>query len=280
MFESFLFIPGNRTDIINNISNVDSDYKIIDFEDSISSDEISVSSKNLLLIKEKSNVFIRLSFYLKKNELNVDFLDNIVKLGYRNFIIPKIDNKSQLLKIKEFLTDKKYNINEFNFILLIESSLALMTIRSILESDILNIQGAALGSFDYCLDMNMEYDISNFSWARNYLLNISKAYKIKAIDIVSMEIQSQKVIRDEIIDSFRLGFEGKLFIHPCQIKTLRNTRLFSYEQIQEAYTICSLIDKKNIQDVNVFKYMGKVYEKPHINRMINIINWHKRYGKQ
>lgn len=278
MYESYIFIPGNRLDIISNINNVEADYKIIDFEDSVSSDEILSASKNLLLIDDKIDILIRFSFFIEEN-FNSYLFDKIIKLGFRNFVIPKINNVSQLIKIREFILINNYNLIDFNFLLLVESPLALMSIKEILNLSNVNIIGVALGSYDYCLEMNMEYNMKNISWARNFLLNILKAYRIKAIDIVSMEIKSTKIIRQELLNSLRMGFDGKLFIHPSQIKELVNVKMYSDSQIDEAYRICSLLNIDKQEDINVFVFEGKVYEKPHILRMINIINWHKKYGK-
>lgn len=278
MYESYLFIPGNRIDIIRNIDNVNSDYKIIDFEDSVSSEEILSASENLLLINYKSEILIRLSFF-NNDILNTSFLERIIKLGFNRFVIPKLDSVSKMLEIKEFLLKNNYKLNDFSFLLLIESPLALISIQNILSSTNLNIIGLALGSFDYCLEMNMEYNMTNISWARNYLLNISKAFKIKAIDIVSMEIKSSEIIINELTNSLRLGFDGKLFIHPSQIKELDNVQPYTDNQIDEAYRICSMIDIDKQNDINVFTFKGKVYEKPLVMRMLNIINWHKKYGK-
>jgi len=278
MFESYLFIPGNRIDIINNINNVKADYKIIDFEDSVSSEDILSASENLLLIDNKSKILIRLSFF-NNNILNTTFLERVIKFGFKRFVIPKIDSVSQLIEIREFLLKNNCNLIDFSFLLLIESPLSLISIKDILNLSNLNIMGIALGSYDYCLEMNMEYNMENISWARNYLLNISKAYNIKAVDIVSMEIQSTRIIREELTNSLQSGFDGKLFIHPSQIKELENVDLYSDDQIIEAYRICYLIDMNKQEDINVFTYEGKVYEKPLIKRMINIINWHKKYGK-
>lgn len=279
MYDSFLFIPGNRSDIINKIEDVNADYKIIDFEDSISSNEISNAYNNLLLVKRKNRIFIRFAFF-NYNVFNDDFFQNLLKLGFINFVIPKIENVQQLLKIQNFLLRFNYDLNKLNFLLLIETPLALFSIKDILKKTIINIVGLALGSYDYCLEMNMEYSMNNISWARRYLLNISKAFKIKAIDIVSMEIHSKKIIQKELTDSLKSGFDGKLFIHPSQINELNNVVLYSDIQVAEAYKICSLVDINNQNNINVFTYDGKVYEKPLIKKMINIIKWDKKYGKK
>jgi citrate lyase beta subunit len=278
-FNTYLFIPGNRSDIIKNINNVKADYKIIDFEDSISSSEILIAYQNLKLIKNQFNILIRLTFFYE-SVLNTSLFEKIIDLGFKNFVLPKIEKVSQLIEIKKFMLIKKHELKHFNFILLIENPLALITIQDILNLSGLNIIGIALGSYDYCLSLNMEYNMKNIMWARNYLLNIAKAYNIQAIDIVSMEINNTTKIRKEILESLKFGFNGKLFIHPSQIKELSNIKLYTEKEVEEAYKVCSLIDMNKLDDFNVFKFQGKVYHKPLISRMLNIINWHKKYGKK
>jgi citrate lyase beta subunit len=278
MFESFLFIPGNRKDFIGNIGLLKVSYVIVDFEDSISSSEISSSVDNLKLINDKSNVFIRLPFF-ENGGFDIRILEQIVNLGFRNFVVPKIDEIKQLYCLQDFFTKLGFSVDEFVFILLIESAKSLMSIKDIIDLGLINISGIALGSYDYCLDMNIKYDINNFSWAREYLLNIAKSYRIKAIDVVSMEITSMNDFRHELRDSIDKGFDAKLFIHPRQIEELIKIEVFTNDEVLEAYRICSLINESVNSDNNVFVLDGKVYEKPHIKRMLEIIKWSKRYGK-
>ncbi len=279
MFESYLFIPGNRLDFIRKIDSLKADYIIVDLEDSISSDEVLLVCNNLKIIDEKSNIFVRLPFF-EKDVFNLNLLQVIINLGFNKFVVPKISEKQQLVEIRDLFEKSGSIIENMDFIILVESAKSLMLIKDFIELKLINIYGIALGSYDYCLDMNMQYDIKNFDWARNYLLNLSKAYQIKAIDIVSMEITSMENFREELRSSINLGFDGKLFIHPIQLEELKNIDFYTKDQISEAYRICSLIDKSKNHDTNIFVVDGKVYEKPHIKKMLDIINWQERYGKQ
>lgn len=276
MLDSFLFIPANRPDFIKKIDSLKSQYVIIDFEDSVSSEDISCLSINLNYVNNKSNVFIRFPFFDEKSFDEI-LLGEILNKGFRNFVLPKFEDADDLMKIKELFS--KYKFESLKFILLVESAKSLMFIKDLLSLKLINVFGLALGSYDYCLDMNMNYDLNNFSWARNYLLNISKAFNIKAIDVVSMEIKNMDEFRLELENTIELGFEGKLFIHPKQIQEISNVSIYSQYEIEEAYRICKLIGGSDASDANVFVDNGKIYEKPHIKRMLNIIKWKENYGK-
>src|SRR5690606_24621793 len=122
-----------------------------DLEDSVAEDEIEVGLNLLSEINVQPNMYVRPRLFNDTDfkELNEDLLHCLIKIGYRNFLIPKFMMQQQLNVINNFIS-KHYKNFEFNFILLVESPLGLLNLREALESKLLNITGVGFGSHDYC----------------------------------------------------------------------------------------------------------------------------------
>lgn len=261
MLDSYFFIPANRNDFINKAEKLNATKIVFDLEDSIKREEIFLGIKNLEQIVIKNNYWIRIP------SPSFTHLENLISIGFKNFIIPKIRSVNDFeMTLKNFIDEDK-----FKFIILVENPLLLINLLGFVEKFNDKLEGIGLGSHDYASELNMQHDFENLNFARNQILNIAKAYGIKAIDITSMSIDNKKCLEKEFISSVRLGFDGKFFIHPKQLEIFEKTKFFNENEIEEAIEVLNLVGANS--DYSAFKYNGKVFERPHIERLRKIKDW-------
>lgn len=261
----YFFIPAFNEKYISNKDNLNSDYFVFDLEDSVKGDYFEKSVNNILNIKFKNNYFVRLKIFYNSKD---DYINGLRKNKINNFILPKIENLDQLTYISEI-------INNDSCIVLFESPLGILNAEKIIESKILNISGIGFGSHDYCNHLGMKYNFNNLYYTRFKLLNIAKAFDIKVIDVVNINLFEKEEFVKEVKDGFYLGFDGKFLIHPNQIHYFDEIEFFSKEETETAKYLVKEYNLLENYEIGVIKYKDKIYEKPHIKNLIKIYNWSK-----
>jgi citrate lyase beta subunit len=278
MLKTYLFIPANRHDFLANIHTLKSDFFVIDFEESIATVNKTESFETLPSILIEDTMYARPFFTkTKEHKIETDFFILLVERGFRKFIIPKIDTLPELEQIAQACPS---NIENLSFILLVESPRCLLQLPHILENTTLHIEAVALGSHDFALAMKMEHTAENIFFAQHQVLCIARAFDIACIDIASMDIAISPLFIEECKKAVSLGFNGKFLIHPKQIEAIHSIQWFTSNQISEAIEVYEEYLKYNENDFSLLKLHGKVYEKPHIQRIKKIIDWSKTYGNK
>ncbi len=281
MIKSYFFIPSNRLDFINKIEKIDSDFFIFDLEDSINDSSYTESINNLINLTKKPNYFVRTKFIDNNNNFFSNSFKDTIELGFYNYVIPKLESDKQSADIENYLLNNYSNdFNKFYFILLVESPKALMFLKENLVKTNLNIIALALGSHDYCDSMGMKHQLKNLEFARQFVLNMAKAFGICSIDIASMDMKNFAIFKKEAISAFNMGYESKFILHPKQLEILKTIIYYNKDEIKEAKLVFDSIRKVDMKDFTVIKVNDKLYERPHIKKILNIIEWSEKYGIQ
>lgn len=277
MLQSYLFVPSNNKKFLDKMSFLKPDHFILDMEDSVSKSELTTAMSNLEKIGLKHLHYVRPEFRQEGSIFDTSWFFKLLKIGYRKFLLPKIQNIDQLDKIEGVLSDSGiHQKNECQFILLVENPCILIDLKDTIKNSNLNITGIALGSHDYCSEMGALHTQENLFYARNHILNIAKAYGIQAIDTASVEIKNVEGFVQECINSFNMGFDAKVAIHPSQVDLIMNTKYYTDEEIGEAVRVMEIKSNILADNYSLIQLDGKVFEKPHMKRIEKIFEWYER----
>lgn len=268
MLKSYFFVPANNQKFIEKSKSLSANRIVFDLEDAILNDELINCYKNLSIVQPKSKHFVRFCFF-----------DIDSNLDYKNFLVPKFGGIGHLQIIQEFLQKRGLKLS-VNFILLIEHPKALINLSKTLQNNMLQINGIGLGSRDYCNEMGIYHTSKNLYYARQTVLTNAKAFEIEAIDTVSMKIENDMEFKKECFEAFQMGFDGKFLIHPHQLDIMHQIHYYTDTEINEASRVYDKILELQKHKAAVIRFEGKVYEKPYINRILNIIKWRDSYGNK
>jgi len=138
----------------------------------------------------------------------------------------------------------------------------------------LNIKGLTLGSHDFVNDLEMRYSIEELKVYRQNILLYARAYDLKPIDIASMEIKKINSFKDEVLSGFNMGYRAKMFLHPSQLDAIKEIDFFTEEEVYFAMEVMK--EFPNISnEIGTIKFKGRILEKPHIKRILEIVNYKK-----
>lgn len=274
MLKSFFFIPANNLKFIDKSKDILANYIIFDLEDSILDQDINNCIANLSSVKIKPNHLVRFCFFDDFNFLRDKEFQTLLKLGFSHFIVPKFAGITQIKLIQRYLQNQKLK-KAVDFILLVEQPKGLFELYQTLKSNLITINAIGFGSHDYCNAIGMQHTEQNLYFARQMVLNHARAFNINAIDTVTVNLEKEKEFIEESLCAFRMGFDGKFLIHPQQLKLLNGLKYYTDEEVEEAENVYDRILDILDQKVAIVRIDGKIYEKPHISRIVNIINWKK-----
>ena len=275
--QTFFFVPANNQKFIEKSKSLKTDYVIFDLEDAVLLSELCTCLENLSKLDIQNNYYIRFTFFDSLGKLDENLFDSVLKTGFNNFVIPKFMSTEQLLQIKIYL--EKNNIIESNpkFILLVESPLGLLNLYKTLKQNIIPVFAVGLGSHDYANEIGMKHNQYNLYFAKQLVLNCAKAFNLLPLDTVSVNIDDDNEFEAESKLAFEMGFEGKFVIHPHQLDVIHNIDYYTEDEIAEAKKIHERILDIQSKKTALVRIDGKIYEKPHIKRIMNIINWSRKW---
>lgn len=275
MIESFFFIPGSHSKLKEKIANIRADYLIIDLEDAVLKSSIQSALEVLNSLNNKEKFWIRPVLFESDKE-QFGTIKELLKQGFRNFIIPKIRNLNQLKSLESFIGNSI--LHELKIILLVENPECLVNLNEIIVHASFSIEGIGFGSQDYCTETEMKHTLELLRIPRFQIMNTAKAHGIKAIDIACMDSNAGDVFEYELKEAFEMGYDGKFLIHLKQLSKLKSFPYYTVEEVIEAESI--LKEYARLQKPAVFVYNNRAVEPPHIKHYCNIMEWRKKYGSK
>ena len=245
MNRSFLIFPSYRSDFIIKAINSKSDYIIFDLEDSVAADLKNKARKNIKkFLSIKNKTFVRLSDQNSKSiiaDIKSSQFSNLI--GY---VIPKV-NSSKDLKFFIKLIKKYSKTKDFKIILLVENMQAILNLKEIVEKNKKYIFGLMFGHEDFASNLFKYFNENEkiYDFYKSQILLISKSYDLIAIDTPTLEFKNIKIMKKYYKNSFKLGFDGALLIHPNQIESANNSFSVMKNDYQKALELLKKSKKKD-----------------------------------
>lgn len=270
MSRSYLFIPGNTPNMIQNLDVFESDSVIIDFEDSVMSydkDAARILIKNFLqkFPNQEGHIYIRINDIDNRNfELDVNVTKGLNIAGY---VLPKASVKA--VETLHQLCNHKHIIP------IIESPLALLEAQKIAASE--GVVGLLFGAEDYTKEMGIErtLEAKELLYPRSHIAVVCKAYDIQAIDTPYTVKDDEIGLELDAFTAKRLGFTAKALIHPNQVDAINRIFAPSPEEILQAKRI---IKKSEESQKGAFSLDGKMIDLPIIEKARRVLEKAQKYG--
>ncbi|MRR38990.1 CoA ester lyase, partial [bacterium] len=132
----------------------------------------------------------------------------------------------------------------------------------------------AFGAIDYTLDIgtNLSDDGGEIFYARAHLVAASRAGGCEApVDTVYPNFRDPEGLRRECRLARKLGFQGKMLIHPDQIGVTHEVFSPTAEEIAHARRVVEVFEKAEKEGVASVSLDGKMVDYPVFNRARNLL---------
>ena len=285
-----LYLPGNNPGMMLNAGIHEPDGIILDLEDSVApqaKDEARILVRNAL----RNLDFYGAERMVRINRLPLGFtdLEAVIPQQPDLVLIPKAEDPEDIIevdkKIREIRdssakhgnsspaggknTGDSANSSERPVFIMpiLESALGIEKAFEIATAS-KNIVAMAIGLEDYTADIGVqrteEGDESFF--ARTRLVNACKAAGLQAIDSVYSDVGNEEGLRETVLRSRALGFEGMGCIHPRQVPVVKNAFQPDENEIKKAKALVMAFEEAERNGLAVVSLGSKMIDPPVVRR--------------
>lgn len=212
---TFLFVPANRPERISKAAGAGAGAIIVDLEDAVAEQEKAAARSGLA--EPIAALGANIAAFVRINSVGTSWhgedLAAVATLPVAGILLPKAESAYQVEAVRRQLPAA------MNVIAIIESARGLASVDEIAAA----ADRIAFGSVDLALDLGCAHERDSLLFARSRVVLASRlANGLAPLDGVSLSIKDEAAIEDDARYGVRLGFGGKLLIHPAQIgPTLR-----------------------------------------------------------
>jgi citrate lyase subunit beta/citryl-CoA lyase len=143
------------------------------------------------------------------------------------------------------------------------------------------VEALCFGHADFSLSMGLaEADASRgiIYHARCTLVIAAKACAVAPIDCVHVAVKDEQAFREDAELGLRLGFEGKLCIHPQQVQIANAVYTPTKEQIDYAVRVIEGYERAQAEGRGVFTLDGKMIDAPLVAVQQRVLERARRAG--
>ncbi len=227
--KTWLFVPGNESEKVRKALASFADVVIVDWEDAVAGSQKeqarAVTRAILADISSRPRVVLRINSYE-----SAEYANDIAALGdlpVSAIMLAKVSNPEEVRQLASLGRP---------IIPLIESALGIENAYEIAKAHPL-VERLVLGTMDLIADLGAKWepDGLSFQHLRSRVLVAGRAAGLAgSIDGVYPLLGDLDGLHQEAMTARKLGFIGKLVLHPCQIETIQRVFSPTVEEIEDA----------------------------------------------
>jgi len=279
---SALFVPGDRPERVEKAMQTGADLVIIDLEDAVLPENKSPArnfvSEFLATYSGEGAVAIRI------NQINSGHYDedigSLAQSPPSAVMLPKFESPNALellnMHLSSIESDLSQEANTIRVIPLVESAAGIEGIPGILHTPAASrIWCMAFGAADYVLDLGIDMDdnTEGLLYPRTRLPVASRAAGLSApLDAPYMtDLKDLQGLREACRHARRMGFQGKLCIHPIQVETCNSEFSVSPRDLEMARKIVEIYQQSQSEGRGVVQLDGRLIDQPIVERALRIL---------
>ncbi len=256
--QAFLFVPANRPDRFAKSLATRAHAVIVDLEDAVPLSDKDAARE---AIRRELAPWLQQCperIVVRVNACGTPYLDDDLhlanELGIRHLMLPKAESHAQLTSV--------VNALPFSPVLIpmIESAQGVDQVKAIASHP--NTLRLSLGNIDlqFSLGLQCGPDELELLPVRHQMVLASRLHELAApIDGVTVQIESDTQLQADILRAKRLGFQGKLCIHPKQVDAVIQGFQPTAQEIEHAQAVVAADQAAN---GGVVQLNGKMVDRP------------------
>lgn len=257
---SYLFVPGDRPDRFDKAVAAGADVTVLDLEDAVKPEQKAVARR---AIRDWLSAGGRAA--VRVNGIGTEWHDEDVRLlalpGVTLAMLPKAEDAAALAGFVAGLPP------DLPVTPLIETAQGILEAPAIAK--VKSVLQLAFGSVDFQLDAGIEGDGDELLFPRSQLVLASAAAGIAApVDGVTVALNDAEQLTAETRRARRLGFGGKLCIHPRQVAVVHQAFAPDHVEIERARAIVAAADSAA---AGAIRLDGKLIDRPVVERARRVL---------
>ncbi|MEM9953715.1 MAG: CoA ester lyase [Chloroflexota bacterium] len=285
---ALLFMPGDSRRKIDKGAGLNVDSIIMDLEDAIALNQKenarhSVAQALREVDFRRSEALVRInqiiSGWIYEQDIAVTVAEH--PAGY---VLPKVEEASQVQHIADILTQAEvqhgFEHGSIKLLAIIETAKGIVNLKDIAQSSE-RLKALIFGAEDLAGDIGAirTQDGYEIFYARSAVVTHAKAFGLQAIDTVFVDLTADtQTLTQETDLIYKMGYTGKLAIHPKQVAPIQAVFTPSPDAIYNAQQLIEAFNANQDAGTGVFEYQGKMVDMPMIRSAMGVIQRAKACG--
>ena len=283
---SLLFVPGAEPRKLEKAREAGADTLLLDLEDSVAPQQ-KAEARAMVAAALRDGGFGDTELAVRVNAPGTLYfgadLNAVIEAGARCLLIPKSESAEGIegvVAMLERLEPQPIATEVTRLLLLIESPEGIANATAIGRATP-RVEALCFGHADFSLSMGLtEANASRgvIYHARCTLAIAAKACGVAPIDCVHLAVKDEQAFRRDTELGLRLGFEGKLCIHPRQVVLANHVYTPGKEQIDYALRVVEAWKRAEGEGRGVFTLDGKMIDAPLVAVQQRVLERARRAG--
>jgi citrate lyase beta subunit len=286
---AILIMPGDDLKKISKGASLDVDSIIMDLEDGVA-----------LNNKEQARQVVQHA--LVSNELNFGNTERLVRLNQAKkgmqieditmtvigkpdgYVLPKVESAREIQQLSHTLLEREIILGiepgSIKILALIETAKGVVNLPLIAQADP-RLVALMFGAEDLAGSMGAvrSEEGQEVFYARSAVVLHAAAFGLQAIDTPYIKIHDIEGLKAETLTARRMGYTGKLCIHPLHVGPISEIFTPSDEEIEHAQQLIEAHDAKQADHTGAFAFEGAMVDMPMIRSAENVLARARAAGK-
>lgn len=262
-----LFVPGDSRRKLEKATGLNADSLIFDLEDAVPIQQKREARQTVhgaiaTLDFGQSERLVRVNAL--KTPYFQDDIAHLSSLPLDGIVLPKVETPEDLHQAVQHTSLPLYA--------LIESALAIMNLKEIAQATP-QLAGLIFGAEDLAADLGASPspDKNELLFARSAIVTTAVAYGLSAIDMVYTDLHNLDGLALESHTGRKMGYTGKMAIHPRQIAPIQQIFSPTEAEIAQAQAIIDAYEDHIAHGTGVFALHGRMVDRPVVRAAQQII---------
>jgi citrate lyase subunit beta/citryl-CoA lyase len=281
---SRLYLPGNTPGMMLNAGLHSADGIILDLEDSVApekKDEARILVRNAL--RQVDFRGAERMVRINQGEAGLRDLQYVVPHNVNLILVPKCELPDHVKIVDSEISAirKRSGIKNPVFLMpIIESAPGIENSADIARASE-NIVALAIGLEDFTADLGVPRTAEGKEslYARSRLVIAAKAAGVQPIDSVFSDVSDMEALRQNVMNSKALGFEGMGCIHPRQVAVINQGFAPDESEIEKSVKIVAAYEEARKRGDGVVAVGSKMIDQPVVLRAQKTISLAKKLGR-
>jgi citrate lyase subunit beta/citryl-CoA lyase len=265
---SILFSPGDKPELLRKAPASGADVLTFDLEDAVPPGQKETGRTSVREVLSDSDPSCELCARINPlgngGRLDLDAILDVPE-AIDSIMLPKVSSPDDVRTLREELANRGV---EWSILPLIETAAGVLSAPAIAAES--NVDGVVFGAEDLAAEIGATRTETGeeISYARQRLVLAASAVGIDAIDTPVADFEDTALLETDTARSVRLGFDGKLAIHPGQVSIINAAYTPDEDEIEWAVRV---LDAREESDDGVFVVDGEMIDRPLITQAERIV---------
>ena len=279
LYRSFIFVPGNRENMLERAKSFKADVIMVDLEDSVPPRE-KASARDMAkdwvpaLSRQGQRVMVRVNSL--DTGLTRSELETLVSPDLYGISLGKVESKWNIRDVDRMLSAIEplagVGLGSTKVVAWAETASALVDARDIAVSS-QRVIALAFGAEDFTNDMGIERSDSGdeVQVPRSLVPVAARAANVASLDSPFVAFQDPEALRADAQKARQMGFTGKHAIHPAQLDIINEVFSPAPDEVAYARRVMDAWDKAEAEGRGSLALDGRMVDVPVVKRAQNLL---------